>query len=100
MPSGDRALTFTHEMKKSSALSVLRRPTAFLRFLGDRNAPVLPRLFALFAVLYVVMPADLIPDVIPILGWLDDIGIITLAVAWTAQQVAKYEQPAFVIAKR
>ncbi|MFA6750382.1 MAG: DUF1232 domain-containing protein [Candidatus Riflebacteria bacterium] len=27
------------------------------------------------AVLYVVSPVDLIPDVVPIIGWLDDITV-------------------------
>lgn len=77
-------------MKKTSALAVLRHPSAFVRFLRDKNAPVLPRLIALFAVLYVVMPFDIIPDVIPIIGWLDDVGVVALIVGWTARQVAKY----------
>lgn len=32
------------------------------------------------AVAYVVSPLDLVPDIIPILGWLDDIGVIALLV--------------------
>lgn len=87
------------EMKKVSALSVLRHPSAFVRFLGDKNAPMLPRIIALLAVLYVVFPLDIIPDVIPIVGWLDDVGVVALVVAWTARQVAKYqtEHPAVVV---
>lgn len=27
---------------------------------------------------YVLSPADLIPDVVPLVGWLDDIGALTL----------------------
>ncbi len=30
----------------------------------------------LLCVLYVVSPLDLVPDVIPVLGWLDDIGVL------------------------
>lgn len=77
-------------MKKSSVLTVVRHPSAFVRFLRDRQAPLLPRMVALFAVLYVLMPFDAIPDTIPIIGWLDDIGIIGLVLAWTAKRVAEY----------
>lgn len=76
--------------KKPSALAVLRHPSALVRFLRDKDAPVLPRLLALFAVLYVVLPVDLIPDVIPVIGWLDDIGVVAFALAWTARNVAEY----------
>ncbi|TAG84008.1 MAG: DUF1232 domain-containing protein [Burkholderiales bacterium] len=35
------------------------------------------------ALLYVLSPLDLVPDWIPLVGWLDDIGIL----AWAARQV-------------
>jgi len=78
------------DVKKSSVLQVVRHPSAFVRFLRDRKAPLLPRLLALFAVLYVIMPFDAIPDAIPIIGWLDDVGVIAMVVAWTAKRVALY----------
>ena len=34
-----------------------------------------------FAVLYVAMPVDAIPDFVPIIGWLDDVGVMG-AVGW------------------
>ena len=33
------------------------------------------------AALYVISPIDLIPDVIPVVGWIDDLGVVMLAVA-------------------
>jgi uncharacterized membrane protein YkvA (DUF1232 family) len=78
------------DVKKASVLQVVRHPSAFVRFLRDKEAPLLPRLLALFAVLYVVLPFDAIPDAIPIVGWLDDVGVIALVLAWTAKRVAHY----------
>jgi hypothetical protein len=35
------------------------------------------------ALLYLLSPLDLVPDWIPLVGWLDDIGVL----AWAARQV-------------
>ena len=85
-------------------LPVLLRPTAIARFLTDRRAPIFPKLLLGGAVLYLLLPLDLIPDIAPILGWLDDAGLIGIALAWLVSAVGRYEadvevaQPAGVIA--
>jgi uncharacterized membrane protein YkvA (DUF1232 family) len=33
-------------------------------------------------VLYVLSPIDLIPDAIPVLGWIDDLVIVPFAIRW------------------
>ena len=43
--------------------------------LRDPRAPWASKLVAVLAVLYVVSPVDLVSDLIPVLGWLDD-GLI------------------------
>jgi uncharacterized membrane protein YkvA (DUF1232 family) len=40
-------------------------------------------IIALLAVLYVISPLDSIPDFIPVIGWLDDLGVLV----WAARQV-------------
>ena len=42
-----------------------------------RQVPVRIIIAALGAIIYLVSPIDLIPDVIPIVGWLDDAAVIT-----------------------
>lgn len=32
----------------------------------------------LLAAVYLISPIDLIPDVVPIIGWLDDVGVLAL----------------------
>lgn len=44
----------------------------------DREAPWPARLLALAVAAYALSPIDLIPDFIPILGWLDDLILVPL----------------------
>ena len=45
--------------------------------LRNPASPGISKLVALLAVVYIISPIDLVPDVIPILGWLDD-GVISI----------------------
>jgi uncharacterized membrane protein YkvA (DUF1232 family) len=49
------------------------------RYLRDPGVGKGRKVLLLLAVLYVVSPIDAIPDVIPVIGWLDDIGVLGLA---------------------
>jgi uncharacterized membrane protein YkvA (DUF1232 family) len=73
-------------------LARIGRARALARYFLDRRASLLCKLFVLFAVVYVVSPVDLIPDV-PIVGWLDDLGVMSLAVAWMWKVVERYRSP-------
>lgn len=44
----------------------------------DPAAPWSARLLAVVAAVYALSPIDLIPDVIPVLGWLDDLLLVPL----------------------
>ncbi len=51
--------------------------------LKDDRAPFAARGLALLALVYIVWPFDIVPDVIPVLGWLDDLTIAPLLL-WAA----------------
>ena len=71
-------------------LGVLRHPGALWRFLTDREAPLWPKILAVLTLAYVILPFDAIPDVIPVIGWLDDIGAVTLALGFITTRAASY----------
>lgn len=45
--------------------------------LRNPAAPGIAKLVALLAAVYIISPVDLLPDVIPILGWIDD-GVVSI----------------------
>ena len=90
MPATSQSRSRVAPSRTRHAIALVRRPTALFRLLFDRDAPLAPRMVALFAVLYVVMPLDLIPDVIPFFGWLDDIGITGVAMAYVIAKAGEY----------
>lgn len=47
-----------------------------LRFFLNPRAGFWAKLFLVLAVIYVVMPIDLVPDVIVVVGWLDDLAAV------------------------
>jgi len=52
------------------------------RLLRDPRVPSWPKLLVpAITILYVLSPVDAIPDFIPVLGQLDDLGVIALALA-------------------
>ncbi|MBI4298148.1 MAG: DUF1232 domain-containing protein [Chloroflexi bacterium] len=53
----------------------------FKRLLSDRRVPWLVRIIPILVILYLINPIDLIPDFLPVLGYLDDVAIVLLALA-------------------
>ena len=76
----------------TKAVAKIGRARALIRYFRDREASLLGKLFVLAALVYVVSPVDLIPDAIPIVGWLDDVGVMSLAVAWMWRIVGRYRE--------
>jgi len=63
---------------------------ALYRFFRDPKASTFGKLFVFFTVAYIVWPLDLIPDVAPVVGWLDDVGVATVALAYLARVASRY----------
>src|SRR5688572_29126032 len=45
------------------------------------------KLILLAALLYLISPIDLIPDTIPVIGWLDDLGVAGMVLDYVLQRI-------------
>lgn len=72
------------KMKKESFQSMILNSVKTLRKYAFMKGHSKEKLIALGAILYFINPFDLIPDALPGIGYIDDIGVLTLAV----QQIA------------
>ena len=77
-------------MKRGKLAEVWDKVMQLYRFVKDPNAPWGGKALAIGALIYMICPIDAVPDFTPILGLLDDVGIITAAVAKLASELKKY----------
>lgn len=67
--------------RRVAALSLRRKARLAWRLLRDRRVPLPARALLPALVLYLAMPLDLVPDFIPVVGYLDDLLVI-MGAAW------------------
>ena len=63
-------------------------PTVFLA-LGDKETPLIAKIFAGMTVIYALSPVDLIPDFVPVLGYLDDVLLLPALIALAIKLIPK-----------
>jgi len=65
--------------------------TRFFSYVRDPRVPKWRKFAGLLAVAYFVLPVDVIPDFLPILGWLDDLGVLSGAALFMVREVQRYQ---------
>ncbi len=63
---------------KTVAKRIKREVKIYQLVIKDRETPKIAKVFLGFAIAYTVCPIDIIPDFIPVIGYLDDILILAL----------------------
>lgn len=74
---------------KAAAKSL--KKNIFLLYLAYKHpkTPLLAKLISIITVIYALSPIDLIPDFIPILGYLDDLLIVPLGITLSIKLIPK-----------
>ncbi|MHB8873775.1 MAG: YkvA family protein [Myxococcaceae bacterium] len=63
-----------------------------LAYFRDPAVSAWRKLGGLAAMAYVAMPADAIPDIIPVLGWFDDLGVLGAGVWFMMREIRKHAE--------
>lgn len=58
------------------------------------GTPLYLKLATVAAAVYLVNPFDVLPDFIPMLGWLDDVVIVPLIISWIVSRLPGQNTPA------
>lgn len=56
----------------------------------DGRTPLATKVFPWAALLYLLLPLDVVPDVLPVIGQLDDVGIVVLLVTIALKAIPKH----------
>ncbi len=79
-------MSWIEKLKKRAAM--LQRDTLALMFAyKDKRTPWYARLFAALVVAYAFSPIDLIPDFIPVLGYLDDLILVPAGIVLALKMI-------------
>ena len=72
---------------KERAASLKRDIPAVFLALKSKNTPILAKILAAVTVAYALSPIDLIPDFVPVLGYLDDVLLLPALIALTVKLI-------------
>ena len=65
-----------------------------IKLMADPRVPTYLKVIPVLSLAYIIMPLDIIPDMIPVLGQLDDVGVVILGI----ESFIKLS-PAYVVAE-
>jgi uncharacterized membrane protein YkvA (DUF1232 family) len=83
---------------KKNTIGFFHRIFYLMKALFDKRTPWIPKVIGIIIISYIVLPFDFVPDVIPVLGWLDDatlaaLGIFIISLLIPKEVLNDYENP-------
>ncbi len=70
-----------------------RRIKAIPRMLSDRSVSFWKKAIVIFGIIYLVLPVDLIPPIVPVFGFLDDVVLWALILYYLRDVLDRYDVP-------
>lgn len=69
----------------------IRRAKAIPMFLKDKRAPLWKKALVVLGFIYLILPFDLIPPIIPVFGFLDDIVLWAFLISFLKDELDRYD---------
>lgn len=73
-----KKLSFTKDLK------------ALFNYFTSQNIPWYRKSIVVGALVYFIMPIDSIPDIAPLIGYLDDLGVITAVIKYLGSELTQF----------
>lgn len=74
---------------KENAKTIKKMIPAIWIAMKKKETPILAKAFALFTLGYALSPIDIIPDFIPVIGYLDDLVLLPLMIIISVKLIPK-----------
>ena len=68
-------------LPRETGRALLEKGITLFVILSDAQTPTWARVLIMAALGYFICPLDLVPDVVPVLGYVDDLAVMTLLIA-------------------
>ena len=76
--------------KSGSKIRFEKDVKALFRYMRDKSVPLYRKSIVVGALIYFISPIDAIPDLAPLIGYLDDLGVIMAVVKFMGSEIIPY----------
>lgn len=76
--------------KNGSKIRFVKDVTALYRYMRDKHVPWYRKSIVIAALVYFISPIDAIPDIAPLIGYLDDLGVIMAVIKFMGSEIVPY----------
>jgi|SRR4030095_2293441 len=90
MKEVSKALEKKVKTNRRNVFKIFSHLKALKNYMLDKNVKWIKKSVVVAALLYFIAPLDAIPDFAPLVGYLDDIGIIAWVVRYLGREISSY----------